>query len=83
MSADERFLFSTCGEDVHVIDLESKELLPKIEGDGSVVTCFTVRGTPAQVIVASRSHQIRIINSNDRSLVRNFKANTILTFDYL
>ncbi|KAK2753586.1 U3 small nucleolar RNA-associated protein 13 [Arachnomyces sp. PD_36] len=58
-------LIATCvGEDVLIIDIESREQLARIEGDGELSTSLAITPNASHLVVCSRSLSMRIYSLN-------------------
>ncbi|KAJ1731385.1 U3 small nucleolar RNA-associated protein [Coemansia biformis] len=74
VSNDEQRLFTTCGEDIVVLDLASGDKLGELKGDTEIVTNFAVKPDGAHLVSASRSLQISVWNLETFKVERSFKA---------
>ncbi|KAJ2711085.1 U3 small nucleolar RNA-associated protein 13 [Coemansia spiralis] len=73
-SADEQRLFTTCGEDIVVLDLATGGKLAELKGDTEFVTIFAVKPDGKHLVSASRSLQISVWNLESFKVERSFKA---------
>ncbi|KAJ2753458.1 U3 small nucleolar RNA-associated protein, partial [Coemansia nantahalensis] len=73
-SSDEQRLFTTCGEDIVVLDLASGGKLAELKGDTEVVTTFAVKPDGKHLVSASRSLQISVWSLESFKVERSFKA---------
>ncbi|KAJ2802879.1 U3 small nucleolar RNA-associated protein 13, partial [Coemansia guatemalensis] len=73
-SADERRIFTTCNEDIAVLDLDSGEKLAELKGDTEAITCFALKPDGAHLVSASRSMQVTVWDLLSFKAERSFKA---------
>ncbi|KAJ2332725.1 U3 small nucleolar RNA-associated protein, partial [Coemansia sp. RSA 2681] len=73
-SKDEQRLFTTCNEDIFVLNMASGEKIAELKGDTEIVTAFAVKPDGAHLVAASRSMQISIWDLATFKTVRSFKA---------
>ncbi|KAJ1963994.1 U3 small nucleolar RNA-associated protein, partial [Dipsacomyces acuminosporus] len=74
ISKDESRLFTTCNEDIEVLDLASGEKLAELKGDTEIITSFAVKPDGAHLVSASRSLQITVWDLKTFKKERAFKA---------
>ncbi|KAJ1797476.1 U3 small nucleolar RNA-associated protein, partial [Coemansia sp. RSA 2399] len=74
ISQDETRLFTTCNEDIKVLDLESGEKTAELKGDTDIVTSFSVKPNGAHLVSASRTMMITVWDLSTSKAVRSFKA---------
>ncbi|PIA19057.1 WD40 repeat-like protein [Coemansia reversa NRRL 1564] len=73
-STDERQIFTTCNEDIAVLDLVSGEKLAELKGDTEAITCFALKPDGAHLVSASRSMQVTVWDLSSYKAERSFKA---------
>ncbi|KAJ2161488.1 U3 small nucleolar RNA-associated protein [Coemansia sp. RSA 552] len=73
-SKDEQRIFTTCNEDIEVLDVASGEKLAELKGDTEVVTAFAVKPDGSRLVAASRSMQITVWDLTSFKSERTFKA---------
>ncbi|KAJ2000072.1 U3 small nucleolar RNA-associated protein, partial [Coemansia thaxteri] len=74
LGKDEQRLFTTCNEDIEVLDMASGEKIAELKGDTEIVTTFAVKPDGTHLVAASRSMQISIWDLTTFKTVRTFKA---------
>ncbi|KAJ2792487.1 U3 small nucleolar RNA-associated protein [Coemansia linderi] len=73
-SKDEQRLYTTCNEDIFVLDMASGEKVAELKGDTETVTTFAVKPDGTHLVAASRSMQISVWDLATFKTVRSFKA---------
>ncbi|KAJ3106516.1 Transducin (beta)-like 3 [Phlyctochytrium planicorne] len=73
-SPDEKYLISSLGEEIHVMDLESGLTKASLKGDAGDVTCFAVKPNGQHVIAAYRSLMFKCFDLSDGTVVRTWKG---------
>ncbi|KAJ1989664.1 U3 small nucleolar RNA-associated protein [Coemansia spiralis] len=74
ISKDESRIFTTCNEDIEVLDLSSGEKLAELKGDTEIVTSFAVKPDGTHLVSASRSMRITVWDLSAFKNIRSFKA---------
>ncbi|KAJ2719525.1 U3 small nucleolar RNA-associated protein [Coemansia sp. Benny D115] len=74
ISKDETRLFTTCNEDIEVLDLSTGAKLAELKGDSEIVTHFAVKPDGTHLVAASRSQAISIWDLTTFKVARTFKA---------
>ncbi|KAJ1900041.1 U3 small nucleolar RNA-associated protein [Kickxella alabastrina] len=83
INKDESRLFTTCNEDIEVLDLSTGAKVAELKGDTEIVTSFAVKPDGTHLVAASRSQLITIWDLSTFKTVRSFKAHDapIITMD--
>ncbi|KAJ2777307.1 U3 small nucleolar RNA-associated protein [Coemansia interrupta] len=74
VSKDETRLFTTCNEDIEVLDLHTGVKLAELKGDTEIVTSFAVKPDGTHLVSASRSQMMNIWDLSTYKIARSFKA---------
>ncbi|KAI9473051.1 WD40-repeat-containing domain protein [Coemansia mojavensis] len=74
ISKDEQRIFTTCNEDISVLDMSTGRRIAELKGDTELVTAFAVKPNGKHLVSASRSTQLAIWNLETFKTERSFKA---------
>lgn len=72
-SSENSLLATPIEEDVVVTDIESNTIVHKIEGDGETITALALTPDGSRLAVVSQSQQLRVYDTSDGSLVKQFR----------
>ncbi|KAJ2655721.1 U3 small nucleolar RNA-associated protein [Coemansia sp. RSA 1200] len=67
-------MFTTCNEDIEVLDLETGRKTAELKGDSEIVTSFAVKPDGTHLVSASRTMMITVWDLSTFKAVRSFKA---------
>ncbi|KAI9144700.1 WD40-repeat-containing domain protein [Paraphysoderma sedebokerense] len=83
---DGKYLISSIGEDINVMEIESGNDVHRLKGDTEVVTCFAVKPNGTQLCSASRSLLLTLWDLTTGQVVRQWKAHEapviVMDFDH-
>ncbi|ORX54859.1 WD40 repeat-like protein [Piromyces finnis] len=74
ITSDEKYLITSLGEDVNVIDLETNDVVHQLEGNADTVSCFCVRPDNKGLVSAHRSLLLKYWDLETGLIVRSWKA---------
>ncbi|KAJ2249516.1 U3 small nucleolar RNA-associated protein, partial [Coemansia sp. RSA 454] len=74
ISQDEQRIFTTCNEDIAVLDMASGQKLADLKGDTELITTFAVKPDGSHLVSASRSMQLVVWDLRTFKIERTFKA---------
>ncbi|KAJ2356963.1 U3 small nucleolar RNA-associated protein [Coemansia sp. RSA 2618] len=74
VSQDEQRIFTTCNEDIEVLEMASGRKLAELKGDTELVTTFAVKPDGTRLVAASRSMQLTVWDLTTFKIERTFKA---------
>lgn len=72
-SSENSLLASPVEEDIVITDINSNTVIHKIEGDGEAITALAMTPDGTRLAVVSQSQQLRVYDTKDASLVKQFR----------
>ncbi|KAJ2556893.1 U3 small nucleolar RNA-associated protein [Coemansia sp. RSA 1933] len=67
-------MFTTCNEDIKVLDLETGKKIAELKGDTDIVTSFAVKPDGTHLVSASRTMMMTVWDLSTYKATRSFKA---------
>ncbi|KAF9162975.1 U3 small nucleolar RNA-associated protein 13 [Actinomortierella ambigua] len=74
ISHDEKYLITTVGEDIDVLDIETGKKVWRLKGDTEIITTFAITEDGKYLVSASKSLQLKTWDLTTGTLVRSTKA---------
>ncbi|KAJ1647592.1 U3 small nucleolar RNA-associated protein [Coemansia asiatica] len=83
ISKDESKIFTTCNEDIEVLDFSTGTKIAELKGDTEIITSFAVKPDGTHLVSASRSQLLTIWDLSTFKAARSFKAHEapVITMD--
>ncbi|KAJ3300782.1 Transducin (beta)-like 3 [Borealophlyctis nickersoniae] len=84
VTEDERYLITTCAEDVNVLDLQTGRTTLRLKGEADAITCFAVKPDGKHLVSASQSLLLKLWDLATGEEVRSWKAHEapVITMDF-
>lgn len=67
------FMATAVEEDITITNLNTDEVIDKIEGDGEVITSLVITPDGTKLAILSQSQQLRIYDTTTRQITKSFK----------
>lgn len=76
ISRSGNFMATAVEEDVTITNLNSDEIIDKIEGDGEVITSLVMTPDGTKLAILSQSQQLRIYDTLSKQIIKSFKMSS-------